>query len=350
MVRLISLRESIRSFYRRYGVTLRPVLKALLTFFVLFFLSKIFAYQSVANHIYVFVVAAAMQAFLPLSFLYIAGSILIAANLFTVSPEIMLVFLAVALICRLIVVYDEPSYCILVMLIPVLFYLKLEFFVPVLVGMICGIGGIVPVTGGILVYYIGVCTRDVSALLDSAADGAAGAGLQRMIQLFSEDRQLFTMLVVFNLVVFLSAVLYRIFHERAWQFAAVIGNVVLAFLLLSARLLFELDYSIYRVFLECILAFFLAAGYQLFKGIGDLGRIEKVTFEDDEYIYYVKAVPKIQLSLTERSVTRIQPEDTPDSAEEREQGNREALEEADSDIIETEPVTEGSESVSEGTE
>jgi hypothetical protein len=89
----------------------------------------------------------------------------------------------------------------------------------------------------------------------------------------------------------------------------VIGNVALAFMLLVGRLVFELDYSIWRVFLSCILAIIVAAIYQFFRGAGDISRIEKVTFEDDEYIYYVKAVPKFQLTMTDRSVTRIKPED-----------------------------------------
>lgn len=36
--------------------------------------------------------------------------------------------------------------------------------------------------------------------------------------------------------------------------------------------------------------------YRFFRGIGDVSRIEKASFEDDEYFYYVKAVPKIKVT------------------------------------------------------
>ena len=37
----------------------------------------------------------------------------------------------------------------------------------------------------------------------------------------------------------------------------------------------------------------------------DYSRIEKVQFEDDEYYYYVKAVPKVTVSTPERRVKKI---------------------------------------------
>ena len=308
MVRLIGIRENIRSFYQKYDSYIRPGAKAVLSFFVLFILSRLFAYESQLNHIYIFVAISVIQAFLPLSFLYFTSTVLVAANLFSLSPEIMLIFLAVAIACRLTLLYVDGAYSVLVMLVPVLFFLKLEYFIPVLVGMIYGVGGVLPVLGGILIYYIAVCTRDISVLLSSGSVNGTGIGLQKIIQMFAINKEMFVMMIAFCLVVFLSSVLYRMFYERAWQLTVVLGNIALAFILLVGRLVFELDYSILRVFLSCILAIFVAAVYQFFRGAGDLSRIEKVTFEDDEYIYYVKAVPKFQLSQTVRSVTRIKPE------------------------------------------
>ena len=121
-------------------------------------------------------------------------------------------------------------------------------------------------------------------------------------------------LVTFCLVVFLSTILYRLFHEKAWMFSIIIGNISLAVLLLFGRLIFELDYTIWRVFLEIVLAMALATAVQFFRGIGDFSRIEKVSFEDDEYIYFVKAVPKIKAAQEERSVTDIVPEEEPGDA------------------------------------
>ena len=51
-----------------------------------------------------------------------------------------------------------------------------------------------------------------------------------------------------------------------------------------------------------ILEFFL---YNL-----DYSRIERVQFEDDEYYYFVKAVPKVYLAKKDKRVKRITPKKT----------------------------------------
>ena len=43
-----------------------------------------------------------------------------------------------------------------------------------------------------------------------------------------------------------------------------------------------------------------------------MSRIEKVSFEDDEYFYYVKAVPKIKVTEKNWNVTNIKSEENED--------------------------------------
>jgi len=96
------------------------------------------------------------------------------------------------------------------------------------------------------------------------------------------------------------------------MFAIFVGNIAMVLLLLFGRLIFELDYTIWRLFLEVILGIGCCYIYRFFRGIGDVSRIEKVSFEDDEYFYYVKAVPKIKVTEKNRNVTNIKSEENED--------------------------------------
>lgn len=44
---------------------------------------------------------------------------------------------------------------------------------------------------------------------------------------------------------------------------------------------------------------------QFFKTVVDYSRVENTQFEDDEYYYYVKAVPKIVMAKQQKSVRKI---------------------------------------------
>ena len=54
-----------------------------------------------------------------------------------------------------------------------------------------------------------------------------------------------------------------------------------------------------------LLSLLLAVVLQFFVFNVDYSRTEKVQFEDDEYYYYVKAVPKIVVSKPEKKVKQI---------------------------------------------
>lgn len=313
MARLVYLKENIKYYYQKYAQFADPAVKFLFSFVALLLFQMMFPYNSALNKPLLFVLVSAVQAFLPMSMLYYTASILVMLNLWKVSMEMLIVFFFLFLICLLSFVRVDSRYAFIIILTPILFHLKLEYFIPVLLGMTVGFNGILPELGGIFIYYFSLYTQDAIALLTTSSESEMGIGMSRVMNLIMIDKTLLVVLVTFCLVTFISTLLYQLFHERAWSFAIIIGNVAMVLLLLSGRLIFELNYSIVRVFLESVLAMGLAVVVQFFEGIGDFSRMEKVSFEDDEYIYYVKAVPKIKVSQSEHNVTNIKPEGEEDS-------------------------------------
>lgn len=315
MARLVYLKESIKYYYQKYAQYVDPAVKFLFSFVTLLLFQMMFQYNNAVDKPLLFVLISAVQAFLPMSFLYYTASVLAMINLWKASMEIFVVFFFLFLICLLLFVRVDSRYAFIIVLTPVLFVLKLEYFFPVLLGMTVGFSGILPAVGGIFIYYFSLYTEDVIALLTTSSESEMGIGMSRIVNLMIIDKTLLVVLVTFCLVIFISTLLYQIFNEKAWLFAIIIGNVAMVLILLSGRLIFELNYSILRVFVEGFLAMGLAVVVQFFEGIGDFSRMEKVTFEDDEYIYYVKAVPKIKVSQLEHNVTNIKPEGEEESFE-----------------------------------
>lgn len=88
--------------------------------------------------------------------------------------------------------------------------------------------------------------------------------------------------------------------------------------------MFDTNVAIAGVIIGTIVSAGIACVIQFFVFNVDYSRTEKVQFEDDEYYYYVKAVPKVTLATPERTVKRInqQKKTRPSqrSAEERRMG------------------------------
>ena len=304
MVALINLKESLIRFYQKKEHVLRPLLKALLSFAVLYFIQTLFQHIE-TGRILVIAFVSLIQIFLPMAFLFFSGSVLIAYNLLAISADMCLGFALVFLICLLTYVRMEPKTAAVTMVIPVLFFLRCEYLIPVALGITAGFSGIFPAIFGTLIYYMVLYTGDASSLLINASETDLGTGLARVVNLMVIDRRMLVILVTFVLVIFITSLLYHLFYELAWLFSVTFGNAAMIFLLLCGRYIFELDFAIWRLFAEALLSVLICTIIQFFRGIGDVSRMERTSFEDDDYIYYVKAVPKIRVAEMNPNVTNI---------------------------------------------
>ena len=76
-------------------------------------------------------------------------------------------------------------------------------------------------------------------------------------------------------------------------------------ILLIGDLMFDTNVSIIGIIIGTVISVLIAKVVEFFTFNVDYSRTEKVQFEDDEYYYYVKAVPKITVATPSRTVKRI---------------------------------------------
>ena len=69
--------------------------------------------------------------------------------------------------------------------------------------------------------------------------------------------------------------------------------------------MFDTNVPIGGVIIGSIFSVLIAMVVQFFAFNVDYSRTEKVQFEDDEYYYYVKAIPKITVATPSRTVKKI---------------------------------------------
>ena len=79
-------------------------------------------------------------------------------------------------------------------------------------------------------------------------------------------------------------------------------NVVL-FLLGSVSMMLEVE--IVPIILGSILGIIVAVVGQFIKGIVDYQQTDYLQFEDNEYYYYVKAIPKMSVAESNKNIKRI---------------------------------------------
>ena len=71
------------------------------------------------------------------------------------------------------------------------------------------------------------------------------------------------------------------------------------------RVTMHVDVPYVAVIIGTIVSILLALVLEFFAFAVDYSRTENLQFEDDEYFYYVKAVPKVTVTAPEKTVKRI---------------------------------------------
>ena len=90
-----------------------------------------------------------------------------------------------------------------------------------------------------------------------------------------------------------------------WHKCSEINIATTDLILLVGDLMFDTNISVVGVLLGTVVSIALLKGLQFFVFNVDYTRTEKVQFEDDEYYYYVKAVPKVTVAQQTKTVKHI---------------------------------------------
>lgn len=152
-------------------------------------------------------------------------------------------------------------------------------------------------------------TQNVSAIL-AMADEERTARFKFIVDGLLNNRDMVITIAAFAVTVILVYFIRRLSIDYAWTIAMVAGAVVNITVLLVGDLMFDTNVALLEVVLGNVLSLLLAVVLQFFVFNVDYSRTEKVQFEDDEYYYYVKAVPKIVVARPEKKVKQINSQKT----------------------------------------
>ena len=112
-------------------------------------------------------------------------------------------------------------------------------------------------------------------------------------------------LVVMAAVLIIVYVIRRIGADHAWSIAICLGAGAYLVFMIAGGLVLDLEISMISLILGTIGAVLVGIVLQFFIMSVDYSRTEKLEFEDDEYYYYVKAVPKMTISKQQRKIKTI---------------------------------------------
>ncbi len=305
MTVLLEMKERLKLIYSKSDVFIVPVVKFLLAFVTFNTLNSRLGYMALLDDMGIVLIAALACSFLPLGMIVLLGAVFSLMHMYALSLEVALVGLCMYLIMYLLFFRFSPKDSLVVVVTPLLCALKIPYVVPIAVGLLCAPSSAVSVGCGISVYYLLELVAESAPNIRTMGDEDALAKIRMLVENFLANKAMLVIIAAFAITVLIVYLIRRMSVNYAWTIAMIAGAMVNIVVLLVGDLYYEINLAVGSVLLGSLLAIVVAKVIEFFRFCVDYSRTEKVQFEDDEYYYYVKAVPKMAVPMQTRTVKRI---------------------------------------------
>lgn len=305
MTQLLVIREQLKKICGKYEVYLVPVGKFLTALITFLFINGNIGYMEKVAKFPIALILALLCSFLPLNFIIICSAFLSLVHVYALSMECALILGIIYLLMFLLYFRFSPKDTFVVILTPICCMLQIPYAIPLSLGLVGTPASVVSVSCGVVVYHIlRYIKESANALSALDADGMM-AKFKYLIDGIVGNKEMFVMVIAFAVTVILVYIIRRMNIDYAWTIAIIVGGLADILILLIGDLMYTTNIPIIGVILGSVLAFGVVKVLQFFVFNVDYARTERVQFEDDEYYYFVKAVPKITISTPEVKVKKV---------------------------------------------
>lgn len=305
MKTLLVAKQYIKNFISKYEVYLKPLMKLILALASLMMINGKIGYMQRLDSLSIVLMVALMCSFMPMNFIVFISAAFVVLHMYALSLECAAITLIVFMILFLLYLRFSPKDTLVVVLTPISFALGIPYVMPLAMGLLGTPVSAVSVGCGVIVTYLINYIADSATTLSGMETEEMSAKIRFIIDGFIDNKAMILMITAFAVTIILVYLIRRLSIDYAWTIAIGAGALADMMILLIGDFMFDTNVSILGLLVGTVFAVLIAKVVEFFAFHVDYSRTEKVQFEDDEYYYYVKAVPKVTVATPSRTVKKI---------------------------------------------
>lgn len=319
MSELLVWREKIQRIYADKSLFIDKAVQFIFGFAALYLINQNIGLMKVVAAPVITLALAVICTFLPPVFTVFAAALLILVHMFALSLGVMAVSAMVFVMMFIFYCRFTPKRALVLLITLIAFFLHIPYVVPVACGLILSPAAI-PAAFGAIIYQMLLCVKNSASAITSV-EGMTGQ-IAFFVKAVFKNKELWITVIAFVICVFTVYAIKRISVDHAWKIAVAAGAVVNIVVIVVGDIAFDVHTSYGMLILGNVLAIALGLIIEFFIFSVDYSRTEHLQYEDDDYYYYVKAVPKISISVPEKTVKHINEHRSPEESEQEESNRR----------------------------
>ena len=303
LTKLLEFRGMARSFFQKYQLIIEPLFRFVISYLAFHTINTALAYnETVANPV-IELGMAAVGAFLPPVVLILLCALLAILQVYSASPILAALVVVIFAVLYCFIARFSGKYGYAVVAVPILFVFKMPYLIPLLLGMIATPMAIFPTASGVIVYFVFKVIQEAAVRQDITSLDATLALYIDVVNSLFKHKEMFVTVAIFAVVILVMWMVRKLRFEFVFEITIVLGAIINILGFLLANLQLDINVGTGSMILGTIGSMLIVFVAQFFRVVLDYTSVEHVQFEDDDYYYYVKAVPKIDVSMLQKNVT-----------------------------------------------
>ncbi len=307
MTTILEIKNKMVHFYGKNEVYINPILKFILAFVLFATINMNIGYMKSISTMPIALILALLCSVIPVAGMMGFSTLLILLDMYALSMEVCLVALLLFAVIYFLYFRFAPKHGFDVILVPVCFKLNIPYVMPIGMGLLRGAYSVFAYICGAVLYFFLHGVKENEAVLSGAAEAEDAASSKIVIALnqLMGNKEMYLVVGIMVVTTIIVYIIRRMSIENAWRVAIFSGVLFQTIGLIAGYMLLGISGKTVGVLVGNIVSAVIALVIQFLFFNLDYSRTERLQFEDDEYYYYVKAVPKAFVAGSDKQVKRF---------------------------------------------
>ncbi len=305
MNKLFEVKGYVSKYYAKYSNWVDKTIKFIVALLAFTFINQNIGFSEIITNPFMQILLAVICMMLPSQITVVFATIATLLQLLTLSVGATIVAGVLFLVMYGFFVRYAPGKAIIIVLVPIAFMLHIPVVIPIVLGLIGSPICILPISMGTMSYYLIDYVKSNTTLLETVGEGGIMEQVATYVQQILVNREMWCSMIAFAICLLLVYNVRRMAVDYSWEIAIIAGALGNINAMAYGYIIMDVQLSYVSLVVGSVVSVIVALIVKFFVFSVDYTRTERLQFEDDEYYYYVKAIPKSSVTIPEKTVKRI---------------------------------------------
>ena len=305
MQKLFEMKGYLTKYYAKYSKIVDKTIQFVLALLTFTYINQNIGFSDIIANPIMTIVLSLICMLLPMSMIVVLATIVTIVQVVTVSVGMTIVFLILFVVLYAFYFRFASGKALILLLTPIAFMFQIPVVIPIVFGLVGTPICILPITAGTVIYYTIDYIKTNGSLFTSVGDMDLLTQIGTYVQAIFANREMWCVIISFAVCLLLVYSVRRLSVDYAWEIAIIAGTLGNINVMAYGYIVMDIQLSYVSLIVGSLVGILIALLLKFLVFSVDYTRTEYLQFEDDEYYYYVKAVPKATVAIPEKTVKRI---------------------------------------------